>query len=138
MGSGKHPTLQKSRPTLQERKSGQLFLAETFVTLRWNSNGLEKLETATIVKCTMKVTGNFFSHRVLLDPLLQLRLRDVVSLDVVGDQILVRQRLGVADGLQLEDELPEVELHQRAALIAALLRAREPESLRVSLNGLEK
>ena len=45
------PTLQKSQPTLQERKSGQLFLAETFVTLRWNSNGLEKLETATIVKC---------------------------------------------------------------------------------------
>ena len=82
----------------------------------------------------MKVTGKFFSHRVLLDPLLQLRLRDVVSLDVVGDQVLVRQRLGVADGLQLEDELPEVELHQRAALVAALLRAREPESL----NGLEK
>ena len=79
----------------------------------------------------MKVTGKKFSHRVLLDPLLQLRLRDVVSLDVVGDQILVRQRLGVADGLQLEDELPEVELHQRAALVAALLRAREPESLRV-------
>ena len=62
---------------------------------------------------------------MLLDPLLQLHLGDVVSLDVVGDEVLVRQRLRVTDGLQLEDELPEVELHQRAALVAALLRARK-------------
>ena len=65
---------------------------------------------------------------MLLHPALELALRDVVGLHVLADVVLVGHGPGhvAADVLQLEEELAVVELHQGAALVAALLGAREP------------
>ena len=64
---------------------------------------------------------------MLLDPIFQFRFRNVVSFDVGYDEVLVRQRLDVGDGLEFQHELTEVELHQGATLVAAFLGVGEAE-----------
>ena len=75
---------------------------------------------------------------MVLDPALELALRNVVGLDVLADVVLVGDGPGHvgADGLQLEEELAVVELHEGAALVAALLGAGEP--LHEEVGGAER
>lgn len=61
------------------------------------------------------------SHPVILDKLLHVVLRQVIGLDVGLYKLLVRDGSQVGQLLQLHEELLEIQLHQGAALVAALL-----------------
>ena len=61
------------------------------------------------------------THPVVLDELLHVVLRQVVGLDVGLHKLLVGDGPQVRQPLQLHEELLEVQLHQRTALVAALL-----------------
>lgn len=58
---------------------------------------------------------------MVLDELLHVVLREIISLDVGLHELLVGDGSQVRQLLQLHEELLEVQLHQRAALVAALL-----------------
>lgn len=61
------------------------------------------------------------THPVVLDELLHVVLGEVIGLDVGLHKLFVRDGSQVAQLLQLHEELLEVQLHQRPALVAALL-----------------
>lgn len=61
------------------------------------------------------------THPVVLDELLHVVLREIISLDVGLHELLVGDGSQVGQLLQLHEELLEVQLHQRPALVAALL-----------------
>lgn len=61
------------------------------------------------------------SHPVVLDELLHVVLRQVVGLDVGLHELLVGDGPQVGEALQLGEELLEVQLHEGASLVAALL-----------------
>lgn len=58
---------------------------------------------------------------MVLDELLHVVLREIISLDVGLHELLVGDGSQVRQLLQLHEELLEVQLHQRAPLVAALL-----------------
>lgn len=58
---------------------------------------------------------------MVLDELLHVVLREIISLDVGLHELFVGDGSQVRQLLQLHEELLEVQLHQRAALVAALL-----------------
>ena len=62
---------------------------------------------------------------MLLHPLGELSLWNVVSFDVVGHELLVRDGLLVTELLQLDGKLSVVQLHQSATLVGAFLSRGE-------------
>lgn len=61
------------------------------------------------------------SHPVILDELLHIVLCEIIGFDVGFNKLLVRDGSQVGQLLQLHEELLEVQLHQRPALVAAFL-----------------
>ena len=76
------------------------------------------------------------THRVVLDPIFQLRLWNIKGLDVLGDELLVWQWFHATDQLQLHDKLSVVQLHQGPPFVTAALGLRE--SLHENHSGGER
>ena len=61
---------------------------------------------------------------MLSDPLLDGRVGQIVGLDVVVDEVAIGHRPDLVRLVDFDDELLEVELHERAALVGAALDGR--------------